>query len=149
MIFSLFIANRQLYFVIIFGLCTLCRDRNSFTLLKKRENPFRNTGTDYWSRRKRLGRRLGDKDEGILSRATWSGMRQAGTCDVSCNTGRVTDWPTPEKKEKSNFHSRTIAKVWFSTFNYEIRQHRPFNYQNRTNLALGVVLKVVLYFLKN
>ena len=35
-----------------------------------RENPSRNTRTDYWSRRKRLGRRLGDKDEGILSRAT-------------------------------------------------------------------------------
>ena len=35
MIFSLFIANRRLSFVIIFGLCKFCRGRNSFPLLKK------------------------------------------------------------------------------------------------------------------
>ena len=51
-------------------------------------------------------------------------------------------------REKSNFYSRTIAKVWFSTFNYETGQHRPSNCQNQANLALGVVLKVILHFLK-
>ena len=53
------------------------------------------------------------------------------------------------RSKKSNFHSRTIAKVSFSTFNFETGQHRPSNCQNRANLALGVVLKVVLHFLKN
>ena len=53
---------------------------------------------------------------------------------------------TFQQREKSSLHSPTIAKVRFSTFNYEIGQHRPFNYQNQTNLALGVVLKVILHF---
>jgi len=52
--------------------------------------------------------------------------------------------PYPYLREKSNFHPRTIAKVWFLTFNYETRQHRSSNCQNRANLAFGVVL----YFLK-
>ena len=41
--------------------------------------------------------------------------------------------------EKSNFHPRTIAKVWFSTFNYEIGQHSPFNYQNQANQTFAIV----------
>jgi len=56
--------------------------------------------------------------------------------------------PEIKIREKFNFHPQTIAKVWFSTFNYETGQHRPSNCQNRANLALGVVLKVVLHFLK-
>jgi len=66
-----------------------------------RDNPFRKTCTDYCSRRTRLGRRLGNKDERILSRATWSGMRQGGASDVRCDTG-VTDchWPTLEKNNQ-------------------------------------------------
>jgi len=35
----------------------------------------------------------------------------------------------------SKFHPRTIAKAWFSTFNYETGQHRPSNCQNWANLA--------------
>ena len=50
--------------------------------------------------------------------------------------------------EKSNFHSPTIAKVWFSTFNYEIGQHMPSNCQNRANLAPRVVLKVIFHFVR-
>ena len=57
-------------------------------------------------------------------------------------------WFYTLRREKSNFHPRTIAKVWFSTFNYETGQHRPFNCQDRANLAFGVVLKVVLHFSK-
>jgi len=41
-----------------------------------------------------------------------------------------------------------ISSYFFSTFNYETGQHRPSNCQNRTNLALGEVLKVILHFLK-
>ena len=52
------------------------------------------------------------------------------------------------KEKKSGLHSPTIAKVRFSTFNYETRQHRPYNCQNRANLATGVVLKVVFHFVK-
>ena len=57
-------------------------------------------------------------------------------------------WFYTLRREKSNFYPRTIAEVWFSTFNYETGQHRPFNCQDRANLAFGVVLKVVLHFSK-
>jgi len=50
--------------------------------------------------------------------------------------------------EKSVLHPSTIIKIRFSTFNYEIGQHRPSNYQNRANLAPRVVLKVVFHFVR-
>ena len=53
-----------------------------------------------------------------------------------------------EIREKSGLHPPTIAKVRFSTLNYETGQYSPSNCQNRTNLALGMVLKVVLHFIK-
>ena len=52
------------------------------------------------------------------------------------------------RREKSGLHPSTIVKVRFSTFNYETGQHRPSNYQNRANLAHGVVLKMVFHFVR-
>ena len=56
---------------------------------------------------------------------------------------RNTNWWIIVAWKKSGLHPPTIAKVWFLTFNYETGQHRPSNFRNRANLALGVVLKVV------
>ena len=51
------------------------------------------------------------------------------------------------KLGKSPVYTHQLSqKVRFSTFNYETEQHRPFNCQNRTNLASRVVLKVVFHF---
>ena len=47
------------------------------------------------------------------------------------------------KRKRLELYLRTIAKVRVSTFNYKTGEHRPFNYRNRVNLTLGVVLKVV------
>ena len=62
--------------------------------------------------------------------------------------------PDGKKFDKGNFK----GKIRFTPFNYrknpifnlqlETGQHRSSNCQNRANLALGVVLKGVLYFLK-
>jgi len=51
------------------------------------------------------------------------------------NKGRTICIISKEAGLKSGLHPPTIAKVRFSTFNYEIGQHRPSNFQNRANLA--------------
>ena len=67
-----------------------------------RENLSRNTCTDCCSRRTRLGRRLGDKDEGIL--LFWAeqhGQACVRAAHLTREVGpRVTDWPTLEKKNQ-------------------------------------------------
>ena len=56
--------------------------------------------------------------------------------------------------KKSGLHPPTIAKVQFSTFNYEIERHRPSNCQNWANFALKVIfhfvrIKNIQFYTKN
>ena len=52
-------------------------------------------------------------------------------------------------REKFGLHPPTIAKVWFSIFNYETGQHRSSNCQNQSNLAPGLFSKVVFHCVRN
>jgi len=64
-------------------------------------------------------------DMGVLTASTTTnGKKGRSICIISKEAGL-----------KSGLHPSTIAKVRFSTFNYEIGQHRPSNFQNWANLA--------------